>query len=84
MINGRYQRHKRGNAYEAIGMHHDDIARAVADIVEKSIGSAVQNLKISIWISESEMKIWTGLWIFYVHKPVFLFIDQWDSEYFFR
>ena len=29
-------------------MHHDDIARAVADIVEKSIGSAVHNLKISI------------------------------------
>lgn len=28
-------------------MHHDDIARAVADIVEKSIGSAVHNLKIS-------------------------------------
>ena len=30
-------------------MHHDDIARAVADIVEKSIGSAVHNLKIIIW-----------------------------------
>ena len=29
-------------------MHHDDIARAVADIVEKSIGSATHNLKISI------------------------------------
>ena len=29
-------------------MHHDDIARAVADIVEKSIGNAVHNLKISI------------------------------------
>lgn len=29
-------------------MHHDDIARAVADIVEKSIGSAVHNLKVSI------------------------------------
>ena len=29
-------------------MHHDDIARAVADIVEKSIGKAVYNLKISI------------------------------------
>lgn len=29
-------------------MHHDDIVRAVADIVEKSIGSAVHNLKISI------------------------------------
>lgn len=28
-------------------MHHDDIARAVADIVEKSIGSAVHSLKIS-------------------------------------
>ena len=28
-------------------MHHDDVARAVADIVEKSIGSAVHNLKIS-------------------------------------
>ena len=29
-------------------MHHDDIARAVADIVEKSIGGAIHNLKISI------------------------------------
>ena len=29
-------------------MHHDDIARAVADIVEKSIGGAVHNLKISL------------------------------------
>ena len=29
-------------------MHHDDIARAVADIVEKSIGNAVHDLKISI------------------------------------
>ena len=29
-------------------MHHDDIARAVADIVEKSIGSAIHNLKVSI------------------------------------
>lgn len=28
-------------------MHHDDIARAVADIVEKSISNAVHNLKIS-------------------------------------
>ena len=29
-------------------MHHDDIARAVADIVEKSIGGAIHNLKISL------------------------------------
>jgi len=29
-------------------MHHDDIARAVAEIVEKSIGGVVHNLKISI------------------------------------
>lgn len=29
-------------------MHHDDIARAVADIVEKSIGGAVNNLKIRV------------------------------------
>ena len=29
-------------------MHHDNIARAVADIVEKSIGGAIHNLKISI------------------------------------
>ena len=29
-------------------MHHDDITRAVADIVEKSIGGAIHNLKISI------------------------------------
>lgn len=28
-------------------MHHDDIARAVADIIEKSIVGAVQNIKIS-------------------------------------
>ena len=29
-------------------MHHDDIARAVADIVEKSIGGAIHNIKISL------------------------------------
>ena len=29
-------------------MHHDDIAKAVADIVEKSIGKAVQNIKVTI------------------------------------
>ena len=29
-------------------MHHDEIAKAVADIVEKSIGKAVQNIKITI------------------------------------
>jgi len=29
-------------------MHHDNIARAVTDIVEKSIGGAIHNLKISI------------------------------------
>ena len=29
-------------------MHHDDIARAVADIMEKSIGGTVHNLKISL------------------------------------
>ena len=29
-------------------MHHDDIARAMADIVEKSISGAVHNLKITI------------------------------------
>ena len=29
-------------------MYHDDIARAVADIVEKSIGGAIHNLKISL------------------------------------
>ena len=28
-------------------MHHDDIARAVADIVEKSIGASLKNIKIS-------------------------------------
>ena len=28
-------------------IHHDDIAKAVADIVEKSIIKAVQNVKIS-------------------------------------
>ena len=29
-------------------MHHDEIAKAVADIVEKSIGKAVQNIKVTI------------------------------------
>ena len=29
-------------------MHHDDIAWAVADIVEKSISGAIHNIKISI------------------------------------
>lgn len=29
-------------------MHHDDIARAVADIVEKSIGGAIQGIKVSL------------------------------------
>ena len=29
-------------------MHHADIARAVADIVEKSIGGAIHNIKISL------------------------------------
>jgi len=29
-------------------MHHDNIARAVTDIVEKSIGGAIHNLKKSI------------------------------------
>ena len=29
-------------------MHHEEIAKAVADIVEKSIGKAVQNIKITI------------------------------------
>ena len=29
-------------------MHHDDIARAVADIVEKSIGGAIQGIRVSL------------------------------------